>query len=240
MVQFAQVVAFAATLIASTTFVLADDIDETWKTPPFVSCVDGLGSSPSREAVYKCYSRHKSDKRAIPDDDSTTTHYLEFFDARATETDLHAECDSEDSLPKNFEIVTGIRSNAPQYCEDLKQGVLDAGIALVDKRLDNAVSKTLKHLEGGKGVLLKMAFGLTPQGQALMAGKKITEEMYSELCTKAITALATKDDGCTKDLHAYNEKKDKKYQVTGARSGGMDISLGDTLIGFVTNMYTKP
>ncbi|KAL0256793.1 hypothetical protein SLS55_009190 [Diplodia seriata] len=224
--------------MAPITNVLADGIDDEWKTPPFVSCVDGLGSNPSRDAVLECYSRHKSDKRAILDTPSSAS--LEFFDARSSETDYDARCDSEKSLPKSFELVTGVRGNAGQYCEDLKQGVLDAGVALVDKRLNNAVSKTMKHLEGGKGVLLKMAFGLTPQGQALMASKKVTEEMYQEMCTKAITALTTKDEGCTKDIHAYNEKKDKKYEVTGARSGGMDISLGDTLFGFVTNMYTKP
>lgn len=238
-------VLFSASLISASpvpdaNIVVRDnDVESDWTDSAFVTCMkktypnfpNGVNDP---NTILNCKPSHK---RSLPV--SATD-----LDTRDLTGLALADPDCDDGangpLPKNFMIVTDIRAEAQGWCNNMKNKLINRGLGVIDETFNNAVTKTANELRGKKSVALSLFFALTPQGRAAIKAGVIADTTLINTCTEAITKLATKDQGCTRDIKWYNAGKAKSETSTGARGGGVDVTFNLDDFGYLNAEYIKP
>lgn len=224
------------------------NIDSDWTISPFVTCMRGKDPSfPSgnilQQDVIACHdASHSKDKRTTinmaPDSD-VETYALQARQAPNLQTVQDPSC-SQTTLPKNFMVVSDIRSGAHDWCQQMKGDLLTAGTAKLNPTLQDAVTKSANELHGKKAVMLSLV--LTAYPPALKAFQTVQgiDTMAVDACTQALSTLATKDQGCTTEINWYNAGKAKGETSTGARPGQIDIANGGEEWFFLIADYLAP
>ena len=126
------------------------------------------------------------------------------------------------ALPKNFVIVSDIRPNANQWCNDMKGDLLVRGAAQISPKL-GAVAKAGNELHGNKLAVASLMLTVLPGISAAVKSAAGFDAAMMAACTKAVTEIATKGDGCTKEINWYNAGKAKGQTSTGAIPGSIEI-----------------
>lgn len=143
-------------------------------------------------------------------------------------------------LTSNFMIVTDVDAQAQSICEQTTKDVA-IGLASTVPILFPAYHKKLSHFQhAGEYVKLIATYanynlpipknvGDTVQGKAV------------DVCVQAIKKLATKGQGCTRDLN-HQDGGHGATTSTGARSGAIDIAFGaaDNVVANIDISYEMP
>ena len=229
----------SASPVPDANLIVRDDVESDWTDSAFVTCMKKTypnfpNGVKDPNAILNCKPSHK---RSLP----VSATDLNTRDLPGL-TLADPDCDdgANGLLPKNFMIVTDIRAGAQGWCNSMKNDLITQGIGAIDQTFNNAVTKTANELHGKKGVALSLFFALTPQGRAAIKAGVVADTALMNTCTEAITKLATKGQGCTRDINWYNAGKAKGETSTGARDGGIDISLNIDDFGYLTTDYIKP
>ncbi|OKL57546.1 hypothetical protein UA08_07032 [Talaromyces atroroseus] len=166
------------------------------------------------------------------------------FRTRASLTDLIPDFQAETptcpekSLPKNFEEAAPMRAKAQELCKQIGSNLLSQGYALLSETLPDAFTKKDIWLYGNQKVVLELVLSFTPQGRAAMTAAKVSQDTAVSVCTAALTMLATKGEGCTKDIHFSKDFIFKTEQTTGVTDGIMDLWFKKSPIGFISTSFT--
>lgn len=235
---------YQATQVLSTPLDLAarTDVDADWVESHFVKCMKGIypnfpqGTIKPDDAT-KCHAQAKGKaKRSLTDAPSS-------IQLQARGTDLTVTNDpacNSNSLPKNFMIVTDIRSHAQEYCTQMKADLIQSGVGSISPTLANAVTKSANELHGSKSVMLSLVLTAYPPALAAFKTVQGIDTAVTDACAKALTQLATKGQGCTADLNWYNAGKAHGETSTGAIGGSIDIASGPDQWLFLAVDFLKP
>ena len=249
MVGYARV-ALVAALLYQATQVLATpldiaartDVDADWVESKFVKCMKGTypnfpQGTVKPEDATKCHSQAKGKSKRSPTDSPSIQ-----LQARGP-PDLTVTNDpacNSNSLPKNFMIVTDIRSKAQEYCTQMKADLIQSGVGSISPTLATAVTKSANELHGKKSVMLSLMLTAYPPALAAFKTVQGIDTAVVDVCAKALTQLATKGQGCTADLDWYNAGKAHGETSTGAIGGTIDIASGPEQWFFLAVDYLKP
>ena len=244
MITYVKIILVAAVLSRSAPTLA--QVDSDWTTTPFVTCMkqacpaypDGVCS---QDIVLNCHnsaSGSSKEKRDTADVISSSANSLVLRDGGLT-GDANPDC-SASSLPKNFMVVTDIRAGAHDWCQTMKTDLLTKGVGYISQNLSTAVTKTADELHGNKAVLLSLVLSAYPPGLAAFKTLQATDTILTDGCTDALTKLATKGSGCTKDLNWYNAGSAKGETSTGALPGTINIAKNAVDWMFLTAEYLKP
>ena len=67
---------------------------------------------------------------------------------------------------------------------------------------------------------------VAPEAVAALKGVQATDTAVVDVCTQAVVMIATKGQGCTKDIRWYNAGKAHEETSTGALPGSIDMVKG--------------
>lgn len=161
--------ALVAAVIYQATLVLTNpvdlvarvEVDADWVQSNFVKCMKDIypnfpQGSITADNAGKCHAQsHNAHKRSSTGDTEVEGHGLDARDDVALSVSNDPNCDS-DRLPKNFMVVTDIRANAQDYCNQMKGDLIQKGVGSISPTLANAVTKSANELHGGKAVVLSL------------------------------------------------------------------------------------
>ncbi|KAF2092038.1 hypothetical protein K490DRAFT_61483 [Saccharata proteae CBS 121410] len=254
MVQLTQTLLCATAILApALQGVAAGAVDSSWTEPKLFKCIRDAGSvEVDYKTAYNCHQNnlYARDQVAssidfgspeLEDEElnellaNTTTKHLE---ARNHYTLEQSTC-NDANLPYAFELAKNARKNPKGYCEDLYENVKNKGVSVIDENFNNAATDVNNVLQSNAGVLMQYAFGLTPQGKALMDGGKIAKKSYMNMCKTAWKHLSN-TGGCVEQISAKHKASGKTKTISGARSGAINIDWKGTAFGYVYKQFVNP
>ena len=221
------------------------EVDADWVESNFVKCMKGIypnfpQGSITPDNAAKCHDQSKGhSKRSPTASSSDILLQTRGIETRGLTVTNDPACNSQ-SLPKNFMIVTDIRDHAQDYCTQMKADLIQSGVGSISPTLANAVTKSADELHGSKSVMLSIVLSAYPPALAAFKTVQGIDTAVVDACTKALTALATKGQGCTADLDWYNAGKAKGETSTGAIGGSIDIASGPDPWFFLQTDFLKP
>lgn len=224
---------FATAILCQATSVLGQS-DATWTTTPFVACMQNAcpafpNGICSHDIVLNCHNQTQGKsgpkkKRTTLGKAASAKGSLEARQGPLSfTTDANPECD-QDTLPKNFVIVSDLRADANHYCQTMKTDLLAKGAGYISQNLSTAVTKSANELHGNKAVLLSLVLTAYPPALAAFTTLQNADTAVIDACTSALVALNTKGQGCTTDINWYNAGKAHGETSTGARPGNIGIA----------------
>ena len=249
--------ALVAALFYQATVVLANPVDlgtrtvvdADWVQSNFVKCMKGIypnfPQGPlTADNAAKChaesYKPHKRSATGVASDSEDEGDWLEARDDDVALSVTNDPACNSDRLPKNFMIVTDIRAKAHDYCDEMKADLIQNGIGSISPTLANAVTKSANELHGRKAVMLSLVLSANPPALAAFKTIQGLDAKIVDVCTKALTTLATKGQGCTGEINSYNAGKAKQMTTTGAIGGAIDISNGQVPWLWLAADYMAP
>ena len=221
------------------------EVDADWVQSNFVKCMKGVypnfpQGSITADNTAKCHGQsHNAHKRSPIGDTEIEGHGLDARDDVALSVGTDPFCDS-DRLPKNFMVVTDIRANAQDYCNQMKADLIQRGVGSISPTLANAVTKSANELHGKKAVMLSLVLSAYPPALAALTTVQGIDTTIVNVCAQALTKLATKGEGCTGEINSYNAGKAKSITTTGAIGGTIDIIKDSIPWFFLETDFLKP